>query len=225
MTTDKTPFPSDAADKFVVRFPEGMRDQIAEAAKAAGRSMNAEIVHRLDTTFTRTHASQMRDVASDEVAALRREIEHLQARLQAAGDITKVVETTQALLAISLRNAIERMPEQLRKEHATIHQLANSILHGDVRGMGTAFARILEADEDLALGAKEAADLRQFMEDMEPAIAAKERGEDLEPYRKADFDKMRDRLDATITDPNRELTAASRTKRAALAKVPDSKKR
>lgn len=38
-------------DKYVVRFPDGMRDRIAEAAKAAGRSMNAEIVARLEASF------------------------------------------------------------------------------------------------------------------------------------------------------------------------------
>lgn len=35
----------------MLRFPEGMRDQIAEAARAAGRSMNAEIVARLQASF------------------------------------------------------------------------------------------------------------------------------------------------------------------------------
>lgn len=47
----KTPPPSRIADQFVVRFPDGMRDQIADAAKAAERSMNAEIVHRLAQSF------------------------------------------------------------------------------------------------------------------------------------------------------------------------------
>ena len=32
------------ADKFVVRLPDGMREQIAERAKTNGRSMNAEMV-------------------------------------------------------------------------------------------------------------------------------------------------------------------------------------
>lgn len=44
--------PSRGSDQFVVRFPDGMRDRIAEAAKAAGRSMNAEIVARLEASFT-----------------------------------------------------------------------------------------------------------------------------------------------------------------------------
>lgn len=38
-------------EKYLVRFPEGMRDRIAEAAKANNRSMNAEIVARLESTF------------------------------------------------------------------------------------------------------------------------------------------------------------------------------
>lgn len=46
--------PSRTADQYVVRFPDGMRDRIAEAAKANGRSMNAEIIARLQSTFTPT---------------------------------------------------------------------------------------------------------------------------------------------------------------------------
>lgn len=38
-------------DKFVVRFPDGLRDQIADAARESGRSMNAEIVYRLEQSL------------------------------------------------------------------------------------------------------------------------------------------------------------------------------
>lgn len=39
-------------DKFVVRFYQaGLRDQIAETARATQRSMNAEIMHRLFRSF------------------------------------------------------------------------------------------------------------------------------------------------------------------------------
>lgn len=41
-------FPSQLQDKFTVRFPEGMRDKIAELADKNGRSMNAEIVFILN---------------------------------------------------------------------------------------------------------------------------------------------------------------------------------
>lgn len=44
-------FPSRGLDKFVVRFPDGMRDRIREAAERSGRSMNAEIIHRLQSTL------------------------------------------------------------------------------------------------------------------------------------------------------------------------------
>jgi crotonobetainyl-CoA:carnitine CoA-transferase CaiB-like acyl-CoA transferase len=43
--------PSRVAEQFVVRFPDGMRDLIAEAAKTNSRSMNSEIVARLQQTF------------------------------------------------------------------------------------------------------------------------------------------------------------------------------
>jgi plasmid stability protein len=35
-------------DKFNLRFPDGMRDAIAERAKANGRSMNSEIIQILE---------------------------------------------------------------------------------------------------------------------------------------------------------------------------------
>ena len=38
-------------DKYVVRFPNGMRDQIRAAAEANNRSMNAEIIARLERSF------------------------------------------------------------------------------------------------------------------------------------------------------------------------------
>lgn len=43
-------FPSASLDKFMLRLPDGMRDQIAKDAKANGRSMNAEIIARLAAT-------------------------------------------------------------------------------------------------------------------------------------------------------------------------------
>ena len=48
---DKTVFPSDAADKVLVRMPDGMRDRLKEDAKASNRTMNAEIVARLQSTY------------------------------------------------------------------------------------------------------------------------------------------------------------------------------
>lgn len=51
MKSDKPGRAPQAADKYIVRLPDGMRDQIALSAKASGRSMNAEIVDRLLKSF------------------------------------------------------------------------------------------------------------------------------------------------------------------------------
>lgn len=40
--------PSRGTDQFVLRFPEGMREGLKEAAEKNGRSMNAEILTRLE---------------------------------------------------------------------------------------------------------------------------------------------------------------------------------
>jgi len=40
--------PSRKLDQYIVRFPDGMRDQLKEAAKENNRSLNAEIIARLE---------------------------------------------------------------------------------------------------------------------------------------------------------------------------------
>jgi hypothetical protein len=39
------------SDKFMLRLPEGMRERIAQEAKANNRSMNAELVARIQDSF------------------------------------------------------------------------------------------------------------------------------------------------------------------------------
>lgn len=46
-----TQYASRELDKVIVRLPDGMRDKLKEAAAKAGRTMNAEIVQRLQFTF------------------------------------------------------------------------------------------------------------------------------------------------------------------------------
>lgn len=43
--------PSRDQNKFIVRMPDGMRDQLKRLAEANGRSMNAEIVARLERSL------------------------------------------------------------------------------------------------------------------------------------------------------------------------------
>ena len=51
--SDQKEFPSDKADKFVVRLPDGMRDRIKRDASESGRSMNAQIIYMLQSHFER----------------------------------------------------------------------------------------------------------------------------------------------------------------------------
>ena len=46
MNTDK--YSSRTADKFVIRLPDGMRTRIEDVAKQNHRSMNAELVRRIE---------------------------------------------------------------------------------------------------------------------------------------------------------------------------------
>jgi hypothetical protein len=48
MTSDESAPSSQTAEKFVVRLPRGMRRRIADAARTYHRSMNSEIVARLE---------------------------------------------------------------------------------------------------------------------------------------------------------------------------------
>ncbi|MFC4927861.1 Arc family DNA-binding protein [Delftia deserti] len=71
MSEEEPGYPSDKADKVLVRMPDGMRDRIKVAAKASNRTMNAEIVARLEESFAVRNEAFMQEMA----AAMRRESE------------------------------------------------------------------------------------------------------------------------------------------------------
>jgi hypothetical protein len=47
----KSAKPGRGSDQFMVRMPPGMRSALSKEAESSGRSMNAEIVARLDASF------------------------------------------------------------------------------------------------------------------------------------------------------------------------------
>lgn len=51
MTEGHKRYPSELAPKFVLRFPQGMREEIREIASNNHRSMTAEIIARLEKTL------------------------------------------------------------------------------------------------------------------------------------------------------------------------------
>ena len=79
----RKPFPSETQERFIVRFPDGMRDRISEAAKAGHRSMNAEIVARIRRSFELDEAGDADQAGFEQGAAgLREEISRLCQLLQ-----------------------------------------------------------------------------------------------------------------------------------------------
>lgn len=80
--------PSRGSDQFVVRFPEGLRDRIRKAADANGRSMNAEIIARLEKSLQDDDQFIPNELTS-EVNSLRDQIDRVSAVQERA---TKIME-------------------------------------------------------------------------------------------------------------------------------------
>lgn len=90
----REPYPSEMQDRFMVRLPDGMRDRIKAAAEAANRTMNGEIVARLEATFredfgvpdfvTPDLVRQMKAL-SQEMETLRAQVRALEGRVNAQG--------------------------------------------------------------------------------------------------------------------------------------------
>lgn len=82
--SEKQAYPSDAADKVLVRMPDGMRGRLKDAAKSNNRTMNAEIVARLDESFQATASTEEQAFQEGyESASLRIEVERLREQLHA----------------------------------------------------------------------------------------------------------------------------------------------
>lgn len=89
------------SDKFMLRLPDGMREQVAHAAKENGRSMNAEVVERLKASFSDAPIGG----ASADMAALA-------ARLQAELAEEQFKNHT---LVVKLSQVAEIMEDDLRE--------------------------------------------------------------------------------------------------------------
>lgn len=80
-------FPSAMLDQYMVRFPDGMRDALKAAASEKGRSLNAEIVARLEGSLDV-------EMYTRNLVAAQAEITRLETELQRArGDHSEVLTT------------------------------------------------------------------------------------------------------------------------------------
>ena len=68
-------------DKFVIRLPDGLRPQIAATARSNHRSMNGEIIIRLQRSLIQ---DQLRDEQEKIISVLLKQIEELESKEAAA---------------------------------------------------------------------------------------------------------------------------------------------
>jgi hypothetical protein len=79
-------------DKFIVRLPDGMREKLGTAARANNRTMNAEIVSRLEQSFSgevflsvheNTAAADIISELPDDLKAIYSQLREIKERLPA----------------------------------------------------------------------------------------------------------------------------------------------
>lgn len=96
------------SDKFIVRLPDGMRDRIKTAAEANNRSMNAEIVARLDASF-----DEMPEVLSD---YLENRAQKLQLEIRAQRAEARTTEERIKILEHKLIEIVTKIEEREDKD-------------------------------------------------------------------------------------------------------------
>ncbi|QNQ62525.1 Arc family DNA-binding protein [Brucella sp. 6810] len=58
----KPMYPSEKLDQYMLRFPDGMRERLKTLAKDNNRTLNAEIIARLEASFSSSARPQSKDV-------------------------------------------------------------------------------------------------------------------------------------------------------------------
>lgn len=150
-------YPSESQDRFIVRFPDDeMRARIAREAAANGRSMNAEIVGRLQTSFDQPDG----------------DIRTLQTQLNEQRELTRqfqvVADMCDHFRSISTRMlllAAERLPKTAKSDllHPLIEEdFIEWLNERDARGAAFSVLRLLDHSDD-----EKIAKLREFVTALE----------------------------------------------------------
>lgn len=136
-------------DKYIVRFPDGMRDAISEAARQSNRSMNAEIVARLQQSFEGAASEQ-------ELEQLRFQNAVLQQMLQGKAlgtDLAAVLAVTLASQTLGMVDAVKKGKPSPR-ELDSLAQFAELVLSKQPKDWPAELLKAYEATPSDATGAK-----------------------------------------------------------------------
>ncbi|MBI1625180.1 Arc family DNA-binding protein [Comamonas suwonensis] len=120
---EKQAYPSDQADKVLVRMPDGMRDRLKHAAKTNNRTMNAEIVARLAASLVAGSTDLYEADLKTSMEIVRQEFEH-EKRLARAQLLLSTYQDQASLVRRRLDREIQLV------EHIEA-QLAIATKHGD----------------------------------------------------------------------------------------------
>jgi plasmid stability protein len=123
-------FPSQLAERFQIRMPDGLRDRLRLAAERNKRSMNAEILHRLAWTFEQ-HPGLEQHLAfrgpepeSLEEYGFATYPDHDGSAKEA---VEKVADALQGLPASATPSAMERVLQQLADVERKLDDLRDSV--------------------------------------------------------------------------------------------------
>lgn len=133
--------PSRTADQYVLRFPDGMRDRIAEIAKTNGRSMNSEIIARLQTSFELPENTS----SSEMLLEMRRTQLHLELNT-ASSQLGYLFARGQEVKAAITRLEVEKAsPEKIEEAKTAIANISKRKKVLDIQ-MANALGRLAELE-------------------------------------------------------------------------------
>lgn len=92
MPEEDSGYPSDKADKVLVRMPDGMRDRIKSEAKANNRTMNAEIVARLQQTLATNFYREMRPMEGSDLGVRESQVDYVVDTVRVSEEALEVVK-------------------------------------------------------------------------------------------------------------------------------------
>ncbi|WP_244542794.1 Arc family DNA-binding protein [Devosia crocina] len=104
-------------DKVIVRLPDGMRDQLKAAASEVGRSMNAEIVARLEASFEIDEAGGKQGFMMGELSAqIANSISMLKAEISRMSNSLEMLTEENKFLREELSAMYRQASEHRRSE-------------------------------------------------------------------------------------------------------------
>lgn len=126
-----------------IRLPQDLKTLIEATAGDSGRSLNAEIVARLQRSFEAGADAVQLEIV---VEALKAENKSLQAQVESCRRVAKFMDGMNTILAETLVKAIDRMTKKQQEEYAAVRAFAYGSAHGDADSLGAGLIGIYQDD-------------------------------------------------------------------------------